>query len=88
MEKRAAWMLVAAGAGALGSVAVRQGLRRAWTLATHEDPPADAASMEVEWKHAIAWTVATSVVVGLGRLFARRGAAIGWQHMLGEDPPD
>lgn len=87
ISKQHAWMAVGAGAAALGGVAVRQALTQAWKLAKDEDPPLDPSSWDVEWKDAIAWTIATGVVVGLGRLIARRGAAAGWERLLGEAPP-
>jgi hypothetical protein len=37
--KKAKWLAVVTSAGALGTVAVRQGLNQAWRLATEEDPP-------------------------------------------------
>ena len=84
---RAIWWAVAAGAGAVGAGAVRQGLNRAWKLARDEDPPENPASWKVDWREAIVWTLATSVVIGLGRLFALRGAAAGWQRVTGRAPP-
>jgi hypothetical protein len=87
MRNRTVWLAVAAGAAMVGETVVRQGLNQAWKLATHEDPPEDASSWDVEWREAIAWTVATGVIVGLGRLLARRGAAAGWQRFVGHSPP-
>jgi Protein of unknown function (DUF4235) len=85
--KKAMWLAVVSGASALSMVAVRQGLNQAWRLATEEEPPEDPASEDVDWRDAIAWTLATSVIIGLGRLFALRGAAAGWRRFTGEAPP-
>ena len=87
VRKDTAWMVVGAGAAALGGIAVRQALQQAWKLAKHEDPPLDPGSWDVEWKDAIMWTLATGVAMGLGRQLARRGAAAGWERLLGEAPP-
>ena len=87
ITKKHAWMAVAGGAAALGSLAVRGGLNKAWELATDEDPPQDPSSWDVSWRDAIAWTIATGVVMGLAGLLARRGAAAGWHRLLGENPP-
>jgi hypothetical protein len=81
------WMALASGAGALGMMAVRQGLNQAWRFAKEEDPPENPASSDVDWRDAIAWTLATSIVIGLGRLLALRGAAAGWTRFTGEAPP-
>lgn len=86
-SKKMMWLAVSAGAGALGLAAVRSGLNQAWRLATDEDPPENPASSDVTWRDAIAWTLATGIVVELARLFALRGAAAGWQRFLGEKPP-
>jgi hypothetical protein len=87
VEERNAWMAVAAGAAMLGGAAVRQGLQQAWKLTMHEDPPRDPSSSDVPWRQAIIWTVATGALVGLGRLIARRGAAAGWERLMGNRPP-
>lgn len=87
IPKKTMWLLVGTGAAALGGMAVRKGLDQAWKLAKDEDPPLDPSSRDVDWKDAIAWTVATGVIMGLGRLLARRGAAAGWERLLGEAPP-
>jgi hypothetical protein len=86
-SKKALWLAVVSGAGALGTMAVRQGLNQAWRLAKEQDPPENPASANVHWRDANAWTLATSVVIGLGRLFALRGAAAGWTRFTGEAPP-
>jgi hypothetical protein len=87
LDRKTTWLVVAAGAAALGGMAVRQGLNQAWRLAKHDDPPEDPSSWDVEWRDAIVWTVASGVVMGLGRLLARRGAAAGWVRLTGHHPP-
>ena len=82
------WTAVVTGASALGMVAMRQGLNSAWRLAKEEEPPENPASSDVTWRDAIAWTLATSVVIGLGRLLTLRGAAAGWTHFTGKAPPE
>lgn len=84
---RTMWLIVAAGAAALGGVLVRRALNQAWKVTMHKDPPLDPTSREVEWREAIMWTVAAGAVSGLGRLVARRGAAAGWERFTGHAPP-
>ena len=86
-KQKAGWLLFVGGAAALGSFLTRQSLNQAWRLAYKEDPPQDPSAWDVEWKDAVVWTLATSVVVGMGRLLARRGAAAGWERLTGERPP-
>ncbi|HEX6309466.1 MAG TPA: DUF4235 domain-containing protein [Longimicrobiales bacterium] len=87
IDRDTAWTAVAASAAALGGVLVRQGLNRAWKLAMQEDPPEDPSSREVTWRNAILWTVASGVVIGLGRLLARRSAAAAWERWTERRPP-
>jgi hypothetical protein len=88
IQKKVLWMAVASGATALAGAAVNRGLDQAWRVTMNDEPPADPASHRVSWRDAILWTVATGVVIGLGRLLAHRGAVAGWQAFTGEDPPD
>lgn len=86
-NKKAGWLLFVGAAAALTSFAVRQSLNQAWRAVYDDDPPQDPSAWDVSWKDAIAWTLATSVVAGMGRLLARRGAAAGWERVMGERPP-
>lgn len=88
MNDRQKWTLVATAAGAFGAFAVRNGLEKAWKVAhAGEDPPKNPASWDVSWRDAILWTVATGVVIGLGRLIAERSAATAWNRFTGQLPP-
>jgi hypothetical protein len=86
--KKIFWMTLAAGAAALGALAVRKGLERAWRVATDEDPPVDPGSHLTPWRDALIWTAATGALSGVGRLLARRGAEAGWHQLTGEYPPE
>lgn len=87
-SRKAVWMAVASGAGALGAVALRRGLNQAWKVTMDGDPPEDPTSLDVGWRDAILWTFATSVAIGLGRLLVLRGTALGWERVTGERPPE
>lgn len=87
ISKKTLWTACATGAAMAGGALVRQGLNAGWRAVKHEDPPEDPAAWDVEWKDAIAWTLAVGVGIGLGRLLARRGAAAGWKRLTGENPP-
>jgi hypothetical protein len=88
VQKKAMWLAVASGATALTGAAVRRSLDRAWRFAMDAEPPDNPAHRSVSWREAVLWTVATGVVIGLGQLLARRGAAAGWHALTGEDPPE
>lgn len=87
LSERQKWTLVAGVAGTLGAFAVRSGLETAWKVTVGADPPKNPASREVPWRHAILWTVATGVLIGLGRMLAERAAAGAWDRYQGKQPP-
>jgi len=87
VSKKAMWMACASGAAMVGAGVVRKGLVTGWRAWKHEDPPEDPGAWDVDWRDAVAWTVATGALMGLGSLLARRGAAAGWRRLTGENPP-
>lgn len=87
LTKQQKWGLVSGAAGAFGAFVVRNGLETAWKAAMGDDPPKNPAARDVPWRDAILWTVATGVVIGLGRLIAERSAATAWDRYTGRMPP-
>jgi hypothetical protein len=86
MTEERRWRLVAMASGALAGLAVRQALDQGWRFLQREDPPENPAARSVGWAQALAWTVATSVAMGVGQLVAERGAAAGWRKARGRYP--
>ena len=80
-------MLVGAGASMIATTVVERSLKAGWRAATSEDPPMKPEALTTSWKEAIVWTALSAVVLGLTQTFARRGAAVGWQHFVGKEPP-
>ena len=80
------WEAVATGSAILAAVAVRNLLTRGWKRWKRADPPENPADPAVDWGEAIAWTMATGVAVGLGRLVAKRLAAGAWARVREENP--
>ncbi|MEX0836036.1 MAG: DUF4235 domain-containing protein [Nitriliruptor sp.] len=70
------------------AVAARNAAVSLWEHRTGHEPPANPADPQTSWGEAIAWTVATGVLIGIARLFARRGAAMVWKAVDGELPPE
>ena len=81
------WGLLAAGSAALVGLATRQILRRSWTAWRKEPPPDNPAAPDVSWRDALLWAGATGLVVAVGRVVAKRGAAAGWRRLTGRTPP-
>lgn len=86
VDDERAWNVVALVSAGVAGIAVRNLLETSWEMVTHEEPPQNPAARSVDWSEALAWTVATGVAVGLGRLLAQRGAAAGWKKMSGHYP--
>lgn len=80
------WDVVSVGAAALGAIAVRQALKKSWTVVRRREPPENPASPSVDWGEALAWTLVSGALAGLARLVARRGAAAGWRGVMGDYP--
>ncbi|QHT69611.1 DUF4235 domain-containing protein [Rhodocytophaga rosea] len=78
--------MVAASSATLAGTAVRSLLNKSWKKVMKNDPPLNPASPDTSWKEAIAWTVASSVAVGLAQLLARRGADAFLQQASGYKP--
>lgn len=73
-------------AAAAATVMVTQLTDRSWRLAFGEKPPDNPAASEVTWGEAIAYSAAMGLLVGLGRLVAKRLATSGLEHHLGHRP--
>lgn len=80
------WNVVALVTAGLAGIAVRNLLESSWERVKHDEPPENPAARSVGWSDALAWTVASGVAVGLGRLLAQRGAAAGWKKVRGRYP--
>jgi hypothetical protein len=87
LSERRTWALVAAGSAAVVGFASRQLLRRGWSAWRKQPPPDNPAAPDVAWRDALLWAAATGLVVGIGRVAARRGAVAGWRRVTGRLPP-
>jgi len=88
MEKTA-WKALGLLATVVSGLVARKALVALWRAVRHgQDPPANPASRSTTWGEAIGFAVASGVLVGVARLIAARGAAAGWQKVLGTLPPD
>lgn len=86
IDEEAAWNVVALASATLAGIAVRNLLESGWEALKKDEPPQNPAARSVDWGDALAWTVATGVAVGVGRLLAQRGAAEGWRKVRGSYP--
>ena len=86
-SEQIAWLVVGAGAAMIASSLMERSMKAGWRVVTSEDPPKKPESLDTGWKQAVTWTVLSAVALGLTQVFARRGAAIGWEKALGRQPP-
>lgn len=87
MQRDLAWTLVASGSAIAIGAAARWALKGSWRLTTGEDPPENPAASDVTWGKALAWAAASTAVVAVSRIAARRGAVAGWERIAGSSPP-
>jgi hypothetical protein len=85
--EKTAWKIAGTGVGIIAGYAARKGLIAVWKTAKKSNPPTNPAARDTAWGEALAWTVATSIGVGIARLIATRGAAGAWEKATGSLPP-
>lgn len=87
ISRETTWFLIAAGSAMIAGVAAHKALEASWRRVKKKEPPKQPELAEKGWPEALAWTAAVSLLVGFVRLFARRGAALGWKRLTGAPPP-
>ena len=75
LSKENQYKLVTAGAALLAGVIVKAVVTSIWRGVKQSDPPQNPEDLDVHWKDAIVWTIASSAAMGVAGLLARRGAA-------------
>lgn len=85
--KSTLWKAVATLASIGAAIAARNAATSVWKNQVGAEPPVNPADPATTWGEALGWTVATGVLVGTARLFARRGAAKMWEQVDGQLPP-
>ncbi len=87
LDNETSFKIVATGSAMLAGMAIRNLLNASWKVINKKDPPTNPASFETSWQEAITYTIAIGVAVGLARMLAERGAAVGWRKFTGSIPP-
>lgn len=88
MSKENVWKAAVVGLAAVAGVAMRHAIKGTWKAARGSEPPENPAAPDVDWREAVAWSVASGVAVGLARLLARRSAAAWWEEREGHRPQE
>lgn len=87
LSRDTAWTLLGTGSTILAGVTLRNALKKSWQHATEKELPLHPEQEETAWQDALAWAMATGLIVGVGRLLARRLASGGWEKATGSKPP-
>ena len=88
LKRRTQWMLLSGLTGAAAARLAEYAIDTGWRLVARSDPPEDPMNDDdVDWKSAIAWTVATASAVALAELVSRQGARAAWRRVTGRKPP-
>lgn len=87
LKRRTQWMLLSGLTGAAAARLAEYAVTTGWRLSTRADPPGDLGDDDVDWKSAVAWTLAAGSAVALSELVARQGLQAVWRRATGHKPP-
>ena len=85
--RRAAWLLVGAGAAMVAGRLVETGMEKGWRSWKHEEPPEKPWRGGESWPQALAWTALSAAAVATAELVARRSAHLGLRQLTGKRVP-
>ena len=86
-SRKRMWTLVSTGLAIGAGLLTRSALKATWRMTRHDDPPLNPAMPDIRWSDAIAWSIACGAAVGVARVVARGGAAMGWRRVMNSPPP-
>ncbi|WP_088283581.1 DUF4235 domain-containing protein [Kineosporia sp. A_224] len=81
-----AWKVLGTGSAVLAASLAQKGLEATWRMATGTPPPTIPEDPDTDWGEAVAWAVASGVVIGVARLLATRRAANYYRRSTGALP--
>jgi len=80
------WNLYAAAVGAATTMVTAKALESVWKLSTGDEPPLPS-DPQVPLRHALIWTVASALGIGLAQVVVNRFAATQWVKFMGTPAP-
>ena len=81
------WRLLGTVSAVVAGIAARKLMVRVWRLASGDNPPANPAAPDTQWREAIPFAVASGAAIGLARMLATRKAAGYYRRSTGHLPP-
>lgn len=81
------WRILGGVSAILAGVAARKIMVKGWRATTGNNPPANPAAPDTQWREAIPFALASGALMGLARMLATRKAASYYQKSTGRLPP-
>ena len=82
-----AYKVIGIGSGLLAAKVGRKALDVGWAKTRGGEPPRNPAIPGQTWSEALAWAIASGIVVAIARLVITRGVAATWVKATGHLPP-
>ncbi len=77
-----AWTVFAFLAAVAGASLGRKLMRTGWQKSTGRSAPMNPDADDASWPEALSWGIATGALVGILRMFSRRGASAAWKNWI------
>lgn len=87
LSKEKQYQIATAGAALLAGALVKTLLTAGWRGIANSEPPLNPENPEVSWRDALTWTIASSVVIGVAGLMARKGVSTFIERPFGGSEP-
>ena len=84
---QAAWNAMATLAAVVAAVATRKLAESLWARFGSGDVPNDPTDPDVTWSQATGWALLAGAAAGMARVVGKRGAAIAWRSVTGDEAP-
>lgn len=88
LSEKNRWTAVSGASSMLAAFAARRLIGATWTLVARREPPKNVSNWSVSWGEAIGYMALAGAIGGVVRVFALRGATLGWKKALGSFPPE
>jgi hypothetical protein len=82
------WNAIVSLSSMAAAYTARKIMERTWTAAAGKEPPKNPSNWTVSWGEAISYMAVAGALSGIVRVFAIRGATLGWKKASGSFPPE
>lgn len=81
------WSTFATLAAVVAAVATRKLAEVLWAGFGSGDVPDDPTDPDITWSQATGWALLAGAAAGMARVVGRRGAAVAWRRVTGNEAP-